>query len=171
MSTSISLFGAFHTAVSLAPVGIGLWAFAREGKIDLRKPAGRLYLVTMLIGTVTSFGIFSTGTLSPAHAVALGTLALLIVGFVAAYTSLLGRAARYIETFTMSASYFLLWIFTTTETLTRLPVGNPIASGPQSPALLAVHFSLLVFFAIGFSFQVLRQRGVPRGAVAIGARA
>lgn len=70
-----------------------------------------------------------------------------------------------------SASYLLLWIFTTTETLTRLPVGNPIAASPQDPTLLAVHFGLLVLFLVGFGYQVLRLRGAQPVTVPTQARA
>jgi len=165
MSAPISLFGAFHTAVSIAPLGFGLWAFVKDGKIDLRNLAGKLYLATMLIGTLTSFGLFRTGTFTPGHALGLLTLALLITGVLAARTSWLGRAAPYVETFSLSASYLLLWVFTTTETLTRLPAGNPIASGPQSPILLAVHGSLLVAFFLGFGYQVLQLRAANRATI------
>jgi uncharacterized membrane protein len=154
MPAPISLFGAFHTAISLSAVGFGLWELVRRGQISLRSLGGRLFAAAMLIGSLTAFGIFRHGGFTTGHALSAITLLLLAVAALAAGTRSFGRLAAYVETLSLSASFLLLWVFTTTETLTRLPVGHPIAAGPQSPILVAVHAALLLTFAVGFAWQV-----------------
>jgi uncharacterized membrane protein len=161
MSAPISLFGAFHTAISLSAVGFGFWELARRGRIDLRSLGGKLYAAAMLIGSVTAFGIFRHGGFTPGHALSAITLVLLGVAGLAATTSWFGRFAAYVETFSLSASFLLLWVFTTTETLTRLPAGHPIAAEPQSPLLMAVHGALLLSFVAGIAWQIRLLRSSP----------
>jgi hypothetical protein len=152
----MSPLGVFHTAISVLPIGFGLLAFARDRKIDPKTWVGRLYLGTMLIGTVSSFGFIPTKGFTPGQVLTLITLALLLVGTL----TIRGhwRAAGYVQTISLSASFLLLMVFATTETLTRLPVGDPIATGPTDPALIPVRLGLLTAFVLGLGYQLLKLR-------------
>jgi len=156
MFTSISAFGLFHTAVSVLPIFFGLFAFVRDGKIDPKNRVGKLYLLTMFIGSVTSWGFIPTKGFTPGQVLTLITLALLFLGTL----TLRGRRREegYVQAISLSASYLLLMVFATTETLTRLPVGNPFASGPTDPALTPVRLVLLVGFVLGLGYQLVRIR-------------
>jgi hypothetical protein len=68
------------------------------------------------------------------------------------------RKTGDLQTFSRFASYWLLTVFTTTETLTRVPVGRPFATGRDDPALLPIRLALLVAFVVGFGYQVLVLR-------------
>lgn len=152
----MSTFGILHTLVSVLPVGFGLVAFARLGRIDPRTRLGRLYLITMFAGTVSSFGFLVTRGFNPAQVLTLITLATLLVGL---FTFRGGwRTDGIVQRIAFSTSYFLLWFFTTTETLTRLPKGMPIASGPNDPALIPVRLGLLLILAVGIAWQVRSLR-------------
>ena len=155
----MSPLGIFHTAVSVLPIGFGLYAFVRDGKIDLKTRVGKLYWLTMLIGSVTALGFIPEKGFGPPQVLTLLTLGLLF----AAPLTLRGRwrGEGYVQTVSLSLSYFLLMFFTTTETLTRLPKGDPFASGPTDPALLPVRLVLLVVLAIGLTLQVRKLRAVP----------
>lgn len=72
------------------------------------------------------------------------------------------RKAGYTQTVALSASYLLLWVFLTTETLKRFPTGRPFASGPADPALIPIRLTLLGLFVIGVTYQVLKLRSVNR---------
>lgn len=161
MNTHLSLFGMFHTAVSVLPIGFGFLALLRDGKIDPRNWTGKLYLATMLIGSATSFGLLRHG-FNVAHVLSIITIALLAAGIAAARSNWFGRAAAYIETISLSASFLLLMVFTTTETLTRLPVNHPIASGPDAPILGIIRLGLLVAFLSGISYQIRNLRVAGR---------
>jgi len=156
----MSPFGIFHTAISVLPIGLGLYAFARHGGIDPRTRSGKWYLFTMLAGTVSAFGFIVTKGFSPAQVLTFITLAVLAAGTF----TLRGawRGPGYIQTLAYSASYLLLMVFTTTETLVRVPVGEPFATGPADPALNPVRFVLLALFVIGTGYQMLKIWAVDR---------
>jgi hypothetical protein len=154
----MSTLGLFHTGVSLLTLGSGTYAFWRDGDINTRNPLAKFYLGTMLIASFTAFGIFSHGTFGVGHVLSFVTLAVLAVGLVAGTTNWFGRTAVYVETISDSVSYLLLMVFATTETLTRLPAGGPIASSPQSPVLGVVQLVPLLVFAWGLSVQIPKLR-------------
>lgn len=152
----MSPFAMAHTVVSVLPIGFGLYAFARFGAIDPRTRVGKLYLLTMLLGSVSSFGFLLTKGFTPGQVLTLITLALLAVGTF----TIRGRwrAPGYAQTLSLSTTYLLLMVFATTETLTRVPVGQPFASGPTDPALLPVRLVLLAVFVVGVGYQMLKLR-------------
>lgn len=148
----MSTYGILHTAVSTLPVFLGGYALLRTGAIDLRSRVGRLYFWTMLVGTVSGFGFLPTRGFTAGQA--LGIASLVTLGAAAYTIQFKRRAAGYAQTLAMSFSYLLLMIFTTTETLTRLPRGNPFAATPESPELMPVRLGLFLGFLALMAFQV-----------------
>ena len=159
----MSTLGLFHTAISVVSLGSGTYAFWRDGKIDPRNLVGKVYLGTMFVASATALGIFRHGTFTVGHGLTLVTLALLLAGVFAERSRLLGHLRSYVETISLTTSYLLLMVFTTTETLTRLPAGHPIAANPDAPILGAVRVALLVAFIFGLSYQVPRLKTVAVG--------
>lgn len=156
----MSAFGLFHTIVSLLALPFGFVAFARDGQIDPKNWVGKLYLAAMLIGSLTAFGFIPSKDFTPGQVLTLTTLVLLFAGIIAGRIHWLGRGAAYVQTISLSASFLLLMVFTTTETLTRLPAGDPFAANAESPELLPVRLGLLVAFLLGVGYQVFKLRGV-----------
>lgn len=155
----MSTFGLVHTAISVLPIPLGAYAFFRDGKIDPRNRVGKAYLATMLVGTVTGFAFaFTKGFNPPAQILSMATLVVLLAGMFAEKLQWLGHARAYVETASLSISYFLLMFFTTTETLTRLPVGHPFAANAESPELLPVRLVLLAGLVVGLGYQVHKLR-------------
>lgn len=152
----MTAFALLHTIVSVLPVGFGLAAFARHGAIDPKTRLGKWYIGTMLAGTVSGFGFILTIGFTPGQVLGLITLALLAVGT----HTIRGtwRSAWYTQTLALSASYLMLWVFLTTETLKRFPTGRPFASGPADPSLIPVRLALLALFVVGVTYQVLKIR-------------
>jgi hypothetical protein len=157
----MSPLGVFHVAVSVLPIGFGLAAFVRHGGLDPKTRLGQLYLATMLAGSITAFGFIPSKGFTPGQVLGLITLALLFVGTFTLRGTL--RGAGSVQTIALSASFLLLMVFTTTETLTHLPVGNPFASGATDPALIPVRIGLLAAFVIGVGYQLwaLRRATAP----------
>lgn len=152
----MTAFTLLHTIISILPVGIGLAAFVRHGAILPNSRMGRWYLGTMLAGTVSGFGFLFTIGFTPGQVLGLVTLALLAVG---ALTLRGGwRSAGYTQTVALSASYLMLWVFLTTETLKRFPTGQPFASSPADPSLIPVRLALLAAFIVGVGYQVIKIR-------------
>lgn len=150
----MSPFGIFHTTISVLPIGFGLAAFIRDGKIDLKTKLGKWYFGTMLAGSISSFGFIPSKGFTPAQVLTLVTLALLAMAVLTVRGQ--WRKPGYIQTISLSASYLMLMVFTTTETLTRLPKGEPFAIGPNDPALLPVRLLLLALFTAGVGYQALK---------------
>ena len=149
----MSAFVLFHTAVSVLAIPLGLLAFVRDGKIEPQNRVGKLYLAAMLVGSLSAFGFILTKGFNPAQVLTVATLVLLFVGTFADRTKWLGRTAAYVQNFSLSASYLLLMVFTTTETLVRVPFGHPFAANAESPVLLPVRLALLVAFVFGLGYQ------------------
>jgi hypothetical protein len=162
MSGPISSLGIFHTAVSVVAIGAGFASLIRDRKIDQRNPSGKIYLASMLVASLTAFGITPHG-FRIGHILTLGILGLLATGMLASKISWLGRAAPYVETAGLTTTFFLLMVFATGETLTRLPVSQPIAASFDAPVLKAVHGGLLVAFALGLGYQLFTLRGPAVG--------
>lgn len=169
MLASISAFGLLHTAISILPIFLGLFAFVRDGRIDPKNRLGRLYLLTTLAGSVTSWGFLPAKGFTPGQGLTLLTLATLAVGTL----TLRGRwrGEGYVQTISLTFSYLLLMVFATTETLTRVPVGRPFASGPADPALTPVRLGLLAAFALWTAYQLLQLRAAAAPQAAPAGRA
>jgi hypothetical protein len=151
----MTAFTLAHTAVSLLPVGFGLYALARHGRIDPATRSGKWYAGTMAAGAVSGLGFIATIGFTPGQVLGLITLGLVLAG-----TFTLGghrREAGYAQTVAMTTSYLLLWVFLTTETLKRFPTGQPFATGPADPALLPVRLTLLAVYLAVLGWQVWHQ--------------
>ncbi len=114
--------------------------FLRYGRIVSASRAGRLYLLFMLIGALTTF-LVARQTVS----VVIGgvTLAVLIAGYSVGRLSVLRAASTYIELL-LSLSAFLLMVPTVSEILRRVPDGHPLVTELNSPLLLGAQAGLLI---------------------------
>ena len=162
MAHSLSPLGIVHTAISLVPVVAGLFAFSRHRAIDPQTRSGTVYVVGLTVSVLTSFGLSSTGHFNAGHA--LGILALL-----AAFGSLLvprllflGWLRPYLSTFGLSFSFFLLLVPAINETLTRLPMAHPLASGPESPEVRGALSAWVLTFLVGFALQAWSIRSARK---------
>ena len=157
--------GTFHTAISLIAVIAGLLALVRYKEISARNLTGKIYVITTVVTVVTALGVFQHGGFGKPHALAVITLAVLLVAAIAGYTNLFGRASRYVETVSYSATFLFHLIPAITETSTRLPLGAPLLPNAEAPELQAVTGVLLVVFLIGATLQVMHLRGKHTPAV------
>jgi uncharacterized membrane protein len=151
--------GIIHTAISLVAVGAGIVAFIREKEINSRNGLGKLYIWTAVLTCLTGFPIMQHGGFGKAHVLGVITLIVLAVAAFAGKGRLFGRASRYVETISYSATFFFHMIPTFTETATRLPVGAPLAASPEAFGLQAAIGAAFVIFLVGATLQVRRLRG------------
>ncbi|CAN5393078.1 hypothetical protein BH09PSE6_BH09PSE6_06660 [soil metagenome] len=160
MTHPISSLGIAHTVISLVPMVAGIAAFARRGAIDVSKFDGKVYLASLALSVVTSFGLSSTGGFNAGHA--LGIVALVVSFGTLLLPSMrwLGRARPYLTVLGLSFSFFLLLVPGINETLTRLPASAPIASGIDSPVVQGALKAWVAIFVIGVAVQcwALRKR-------------
>lgn len=154
----ISPLGWVHTLGSLPAIPVAFYMFARYGRIVPRSIPGAVYFVSMLIGAGTAFLVAHAPV---SYVVGALTILFLLVGYGVGRLAGLGRAARYIETISLSLTAFLLMLPTVTEVLRRVPDGHPLVSDLSSPLLLGCQAGLLVILIIGLTAQVifLRRQG------------
>lgn len=155
----ISPLGWLHTLGSLPAIPVMLYMFARYGRIVPRSVAGTIYLVAMLIGAASVFLV----THQPAgYVIGAVTLLLLAVGYSVGRIGAFGRAARYVETVSLSLTAFLLMLPTITEVLRRVPDGHPFVTELNAPLLLGAQGGLLVLLVVGLAAQIVAlRRSVP----------
>jgi len=159
----ISPLGWVHTLGSLPAIPLAFYMFARHGRIVPRSVSGIAYFVCMLIGALT---VFLVAHQPASNVIGALTILLLLVGFGIGRLPLSGRAARYIETISLSLTAFLLMVPTVSEVLRRVPDGHPLVTDPKSPLLLGSLASLLVALVLGVTAQIihLRRLGKVAGA-------
>jgi hypothetical protein len=154
----ISPLGWVLTLGSLPAIPLALYMFLRYGRIVSASRAGRLYLLFMLIGALTTF-LVARQTVS----VVIGgvTLAVLIAGYSVGRLSVLRAASTYIELL-LSLSAFLLMVPTVSEILRRVPDGHPLVTELNSPLLLGAQAGLLIVLILGVTLQFValaRRKG------------
>lgn len=152
MLPQLSALGWFHTLGSLPAVPIGLILLLMHGRID---PATRWGKAFMFIGAISAVFVIKT---PPGAAVAALSLISLTVGATVGFIKPLARYRWSIETIALSVSYFTLLLPSVTETLTRLPAGDPVASGVEDPLVVGFQLTLLVLLILGVTFQLLSRR-------------
>lgn len=153
--------GWFHTAMGIIALISGVFALARYKEITLQTRSGQIYLVTTLITAGTALAIFQHGAFGPAHGLAVMTLAALAVGTVASTTNLFGILSRYVRAVSYSATLLFHCIPAVTDSLMRLPVGDPVLTSIEDPVLKMCYAALLFLFLVGVSLQlrwVYKQR-------------
>lgn len=158
----ISTPGWVHTLSSLPAIPLAIYMFARHGRIVPRSRPGVVYFISMLIGAVTVFPIAKQPV---SFVIGTATLLFLLAGYGIGRIQSFRGAGKYLETIFLSLTAFLLFVPTVTETLTRVPNGNPLVTDLNSPILLGAQAGLLVILIIGLSAQIIHLRRQDRLAV------
>jgi hypothetical protein len=153
----LSNLGIFHTAIGIIAIVAAIIAFVKSGRIDLSKPAGKIYFYFTLVTSLTALGLSTLQGINPGHILALLIVVLVGVAYYLNAKKPGNRRVRYIETFFLSFSFFLSLIPAVNETFKRIPVGHPLAKGPQDPLIVKTLLLLLLLLIVG-SFLQFRQQ-------------
>lgn len=146
--------GWFHTVLGIISLVSGVVTLARYKEISWQTHSGRIYLAATLITAGTALGIFQRGEFGPGHALAVMTLLALVIGTVAATTTLFGRLSRFVRAVAYSATLLFHCIPAITDGLLRLPVGDPVLTSIDDPVLKMCYLGLFVIFLAGISLQL-----------------
>lgn len=149
----ITTYGAIHTGISVLPILIGLYLYAAKATIRLSTPLGKAYWATAFVGAVTGITIFHHGGPGVPHVLSVIFLLLLAAAAAPKIAGFGVLKPRTVEVTALSTTYFLLWFFTTTEGLTRFPVGKPFAPAPEAAELIPVRAALLIMLVAGVWLQ------------------
>ncbi|MCE9597490.1 MAG: hypothetical protein K8S54_05940 [Spirochaetia bacterium] len=153
----LSPLGIFHLAVSIVALASGAILLIRDKAIVSGNRLGQVYILTTIVTCISALGIYQHGGFGRAHVLAILTLIVLGVAFVAG-RNMFGKASPYIETICYSATFLFHMIPGITEAATRLPYGAPLAAGPEEPALKAATGLLFLLFILGAVLQARRLK-------------
>lgn len=159
----LTTLGYIHTIIgvlALIPAFISLFSF---GVIAPQKRAGKIYILLTVLACLTSFPIMRSGHLSAGHFLAIMILVMLPLAYYAPSIKLFGQKWQYIQVVLMSLTLFFSLIPAFVETLTRVPLGHPFASGQEDPALKAVLGVLALIFVVVICYQLYKLRTQNRG--------
>lgn len=158
MIASLSQLGIFHTVISIIALIFAGIALFGEGLIKPFSKLGKYYSVLTAIACISSFWLSKSGKFNPGHAIGILILLLLILAYYLGDKVLAKSKALYIQTFSMSTTVFLSLIPAVNETLSRLPVDQPLSSGPDSPIVQNVVKVLLVLLIAGLAGQYFKLK-------------
>lgn len=164
MPNHLSVLGIFHTAISVIALLVAFYALYRNGKLDPTSGPGKLYILLTIVTCLTGLPIMKTGHLTPGHYVAITILILLPIGIYARPLRIFGKLTHYVQVIILSTTLFLSCIPAIVETLSRLPISNPIADGPNAPIIQNGLTALAVVYLIGVTYQVVKLRSRSRSA-------
>jgi len=160
----LSNLGIFHTVIGIIAIIAALTSYTRNGKINLASRSGNMYFFGTVVTSVTALGLSKHGGFNPGHVLALLVLALVIGAFVLHRRKKGNNKARYFENFFLSFSLFLSMIPTVNETLTRIPLSAPLATGPSDPLVGKTLLVILVLFIAGSIHQYVQQKKINKSA-------
>ena len=145
--------GWFHTALGILALVSAIYTLAKHKEITLQTRSGQIYLAATLLTAATALGIFQHGGFGVAHGLAVLTLGALAVGTIAATTRLFGKLSRYVQALSYTATLLFHSIPAVTDSLLRLPVGDPVLTSIEDPVLKMCYLALLVAFLVGVGLQ------------------
>ncbi len=159
----LSTVGYVHTFFGLVAVVLAFYMLIRNRKIDPKSSAGMAYFIAVTVSCILVFALPRNApgfNPVPGYILTLLTLASLFLGFFIRFSKT--RASRYIEVLGLSGSLFFSMVPAINETLTRLPVGEPLASSPQDPLVLKSLGVLAILFVALCVAQIANIRKSER---------
>ncbi|NYT73360.1 hypothetical protein HZU72_13095 [Halomonas sp. QX-2] len=147
----ISPLGWLHTVGSLPAIPLAIYMLVKHGRVAPNTMAGRAYFWFMLLGALTVYPIAHQ---SISSIVATITLGVVLLGYGIAKWPITKRFGKYVETVLLSISIFMLMVPTVSESLRRLPVGDPLVTNLDDPLLLGVQSVLLIALILGIPLQL-----------------
>jgi hypothetical protein len=156
MPNHLSILGIIHTAISVIAIIFAIVALFRDGKINPANGTGKLYVLLTVLTCLTALPIMKTGHLTAAHYVAITVLILLPIGVYS--RRIFGKASHYLQIIVMSTTLFFSFIPAIVETLTRLPISQPLADGPNAPIIQTGLMVLVILYVAGVIYQLIKLR-------------
>ena len=165
MPNHLSTLGIVHTVISILALLSAFYCLAIDGKINPFTIHGKLYVTLTVITCLTAFPIMKTGHFTGAHGLGVFVLALLPIGIYATRFKSHPKTAQYLQVFAMSTTLFLSFIPAIVETLTRLPISQPLAAGPNDAIIKSGLLVLVVIYLPGLIYQFRKIQLTQRSAV------
>jgi len=154
MLPSITFLGWIHTVCGIAAILIGVYALYKYKVISFSERAAKIYLLLTLITASTALAIYNQGGFRIAHVLAILTLLALMAGTIVEKTYMLGSLSKYFFTLCYTSTLLFHMIPAITDTLRRLPVGDPFATSLDDPLVVSFHILFFLIFIFSYVWQV-----------------
>ena len=154
MLPPITFLGWIHTGCGIAAILIGAYALNKYKVISFSERAAKIYLLLTLITASTALAIYNQGGFRIAHVLAILTLLALMAGTIVEKTYMLGSLSKYFFTLCYTSTFLFHMIPAITDTLRRLPVGDPFASSLDDPLVISFHALFFLIFIFSYLWQV-----------------
>ena len=163
MIFGLTPLGVFHTAVSLVALYTGIWALIRYKQFSVYERLTQVYLIFTFITAASGLGIFQHGGFGPPHVLAILTILAIVAGVVIEKTVMFGGLTRYAQALCYSTTLFFHAIPGFNESLSRLPPGKPITSGPDDPKFQVIAGVIFLVYAVLMLVQLIwLKRTAPK---------
>ena len=154
MLPPITFLGWIHTGCGIAAILIGAYALNKYKVISFSERAAKIYLLLTLITASTALAIYNQGGFRIAHVLAILTLLALMAGTLVEKTYMLGSLSKYFFTLCYTSTFLFHLIPAITDTLRRLPVGDPFATSLDDPLVVSFHILFFIIFVFSYLWQV-----------------
>jgi uncharacterized membrane protein len=154
MLPPITFLGWIHTGCGIAAILIGAYALNKYKVISFSERAAKIYLLLTLITASTALAIYNQGGFRIAHVLAILTLLALMAGTLVEKTYMLGSLSKYFFTLCYTSTFLFHMIPAITDTLRRLPVGDPFATSLDDPLVVSFHILFFIIFVFSYLWQV-----------------
>lgn len=159
MISDITLLGWFHSIVGILAIASGVYSLGRYRIIDINSLLGKFYIASTSVVCASSLLIYNaTGSFNLAH-----ILSILVLGaFVFAYGinkyPITGWLTPYLHHLALSVTVYFSLLPTIAEFLTRLPLGDPIATGIEDPLITSIYGYVTVGYGLFALLSIVRIR-------------
>ncbi|MCC6927064.1 hypothetical protein [Novosphingobium sp.] len=155
---NLTSIGLFHTAISLIALTVGFISLARNAEIRTEEAPGRVYLVSTVLTALSALLIHERTAFGPGHILAVLALGAIGLGLIAGRNATPGSWRHLLKALALSFTMLCHLIPGVSETLTRLPPGDPVAASFDSPLLAPIFLGLVVSYAVFALYQIVRLR-------------
>ena len=159
MISDITLLGWFHSIVGILAIASGVYSLGRYRIIDVNSMLGKFYIASTSVVCASSLLIYNaTGSFNLAH-----ILSILVLGaFGFAYGinkyPITGWLTPYLHHLALSVTVYFSLLPTIAEFLTRLPLGDPIATGIEDPMIGSIYGYVTVGYGLFALLSIVRIR-------------
>ena len=155
MPPPLSTLGVFHTFATVLAIYLGIDNLISQRRIDLKSRNGKAYFVLTAFGCISTIWLVArTGHYGVGH-----VLSLLIMTLLGAALGL--QRYRVPQAIVLTTTLLLSMIPSVMETLTRLPLGAPLATGPEDGLVKTSMAALLISYFSTVIWQIRSLRKDP----------
>ena len=159
MISDITLLGWFHSIVGILAIASGVYSLGRYWIIDINSLLGKFYIASTSVVCASSLLIYNaTGSFNLAHI--LSVLVLGAFGFAYGINKypITGWLTPYLHHLALSVTVYFSLLPTIAEFLTRLPLGDPIATGIEDPLIGSIYGYVTVGYGLFALLSIVRIR-------------